>query len=68
MVNIALIPLVIPRSEKTEPKPLYVCLGCSNHTYSNNIIARCNVRLNGVNISYIMTCGSENDYIIVAEI
>jgi hypothetical protein len=29
----ALIPLGIHRSEKTEPKPLYVCPGCSNHTY-----------------------------------
>jgi hypothetical protein len=38
MVNLALIPLVIPRSEKVEPKPPYVCLECSNHTYSNNMI------------------------------
>jgi hypothetical protein len=38
MDNTALIPLVIPRSEKVESKPLYVCLGCSIHTYSNNMI------------------------------
>jgi hypothetical protein len=38
MVNIALIPLVIPQSERVEPNPLYVCPGCSNHTYSNNMI------------------------------
>jgi hypothetical protein len=35
---------VIPRSEKEEPKPLHVCPGCSNHTYSNNMINRCNFR------------------------
>jgi hypothetical protein len=29
---------VIPRSEKVEPKPLYVYPGCSIHTYSNNMI------------------------------
>jgi hypothetical protein len=67
MVNITLIPLVIPRSEKVELKPLYVCPGCSNHMYSNNMITRCNVRLNRVNISYKMTRRSEKDYIIVAE-
>jgi hypothetical protein len=38
MVNIALIPLVIPQFEKVEPRPLYVCPGCSNHTYSDNTI------------------------------
>jgi hypothetical protein len=31
-------PTVIPRSEKVEPKPLYVCPGCSIHRYSNNMI------------------------------
>jgi hypothetical protein len=25
--------VVIPRFYETEPKPPYVCLGCSNHTY-----------------------------------
>jgi hypothetical protein len=68
MVNIALIPLIIPQFEKVELKPLYVCPGCSNHTYSNNMITGCNVRLNRVNISYIMVCLSKKDYIIVAEI
>jgi hypothetical protein len=38
MVTTALIPLVIPRSEKAEPKPLYVCSECSNQMYSNNMI------------------------------
>jgi hypothetical protein len=38
MVNIALIPLLIPRSEKVEPKPPYVCPGSSIHTYNNNMI------------------------------
>jgi hypothetical protein len=35
--------IVIPRSEKVGPKPLYMCLGCSNHTYSNNMIIISNV-------------------------
>jgi hypothetical protein len=30
--------LVIPHSEKAETKPPYVCPGCSNHTYNNNLI------------------------------
>jgi hypothetical protein len=59
MVNIDLISHAIPRSEKMELKSLYVCLECSNHTYSNNIINRNNVRLNRVPISYKMTRGSE---------
>jgi hypothetical protein len=29
---------VIPQSDRVEPKPLYVCPRCSNHTYSNNMI------------------------------
>jgi hypothetical protein len=29
---------VVPQSEKVRPKPLYVCPGCSIHTYSNNMI------------------------------
>jgi hypothetical protein len=61
-------PDVVPRSEKAESNPLYVCPGCSNHTYSNNMINRCNVRQNRIIISYIMTCGSEKDYIIAVEI
>jgi hypothetical protein len=51
-----LIIYVIPRSEKMEPKPLYVCPRCSNHTYSNNMIKQSN-------ISYIMTRRSKKDYI-----
>jgi hypothetical protein len=35
---------VIPRFEKVETKPPYVCPGCSNHTYSNNMINMCHVR------------------------
>jgi hypothetical protein len=61
MVNIALISLIIPQSEKVELKPLYVCSGCSNHTYSNNRINRCNVRYNRINISYIMTRESKRE-------
>jgi hypothetical protein len=38
MVNVALIPLLVPRSKKVELKPLYVCPGCSIHMYSNNMI------------------------------
>jgi hypothetical protein len=44
MVNMALIPLVILRSEKIETEPPFVCLGCSNHTYNNNMINMCHVR------------------------
>jgi hypothetical protein len=39
-----LSPFVIPRSEKEGMKPLYVCPGCSNHTYSNNMITRFHVQ------------------------
>jgi TPP-dependent indolepyruvate ferredoxin oxidoreductase alpha subunit len=35
---------VIPRSEKEGTKPPYVCPGCSNHTYSNNMITRIHVQ------------------------
>jgi hypothetical protein len=34
---------VIPRSEKAEMKPPYVCPGCLNHTYSNNMINKFHV-------------------------
>jgi hypothetical protein len=45
MVNIALVSLVIPRSEKVEPKPLNVCPGCSLHMYSNNMIhMQCSIK------------------------
>jgi hypothetical protein len=35
---------VIPRSEKEGMKPPYVCAGCSNHMYSNNMIPRFHVQ------------------------
>jgi hypothetical protein len=34
----------IPHSEKEGTKPPYVCSGCSNHTYSNNMITRFHVQ------------------------
>jgi hypothetical protein len=43
MINTALIPFVIPRYEKAEMKPPYVCPGCSNHMYNNNMINMCHV-------------------------
>jgi hypothetical protein len=49
-------------------KPPYVCLGCSNHTHGNNMINRCNVFNITSNSSYIMTRGSEKDYIKAVEI
>jgi hypothetical protein len=36
--------IVIPRSEIAGTKPPYVCPGCSNHTYSNNMITRFHVQ------------------------
>jgi hypothetical protein len=36
--------VVIPHSEKEGTKPPYVCPGCSNHTYSNNMITRFHVQ------------------------
>jgi hypothetical protein len=44
MVNMALILLVISHFEKAEMKPPYVCPGCSNHTYNNNMINKHHVR------------------------
>jgi hypothetical protein len=35
---------VIPCSEKEGTKPPYVCPGCSNHMYSNNMITRIHVQ------------------------
>jgi hypothetical protein len=35
---------IIPRTEKVEIKPPYMCPGCSNHTYNNNMINRHHVR------------------------
>jgi hypothetical protein len=46
---------VIPRFEKTEPKPLYVWSWCSNYTYSNNMIRQMQCLIKQSNISYIMT-------------
>jgi hypothetical protein len=48
---------VMPHSKKVETKPPYVCPGCSNHMYNNNMINRWHVQLYRVIISYIMTCG-----------
>jgi hypothetical protein len=37
--------VVIPRSEKVGPKPLYVCPGCSIHMHSNNMIQmQCSIK------------------------
>jgi hypothetical protein len=39
------LPRVIPQSKKVELKPLYVCPGCSIHTYSNNMIPmQCSIK------------------------
>jgi hypothetical protein len=38
------MPDVIPRSEIAGTKPPYVCPGCSNHTYSDNMITRFHVQ------------------------
>jgi hypothetical protein len=59
--------LVVPRSEKAETKHPYMCPGCSNHTYNNNMINRCHIQQNRVINSYIMTRGSEENYINIAE-
>jgi hypothetical protein len=56
-----------PRSEKMEPRPLYVCPGCSNHTYSNNMIRQMHCLIKQSNTSYIMTRRSKKDYIIAAK-
>jgi hypothetical protein len=57
----------IAGSEKTEPKPIYMCPGCSNHTYSNNMVKRMQYSIKQSNISYIITRRSEKDYINAAE-
>jgi hypothetical protein len=67
MVNPALIQLGIPRSTKIEPELLYVCPGCSNHTYSNNMIKQMQCSIIKSNISYIMTLRFEKDYTNSAE-
>jgi hypothetical protein len=48
-----------PGSEKTKPKPLYVCPGCLNHTYSKNMVNRYNISINYKIKSYKMTLGLE---------
>jgi hypothetical protein len=54
MVNIALIPLVIPQFEKVELKRLYVCPGCSLYTYSNNMIQmQCLIKHNNYSLHEI---------------
>jgi hypothetical protein len=40
----AMMGVVIPHSEKAEMKPPYMCPGCSNHMYNNNMINMCHVR------------------------
>jgi hypothetical protein len=40
-------------------KPLYVCLGCSNHTYSNNMVNIYNISIICRVKSYKMTRGSK---------
>jgi hypothetical protein len=42
--NISSNCIVIPHSEREGTKPPYVCPGCSNHTYSNNMITRFHVQ------------------------
>jgi hypothetical protein len=46
-----------PGFEKMKLKPLYVCPGCSNHTYSNNIVNRYNISINYRVKSYKMARG-----------
>jgi hypothetical protein len=46
-------------SEKMKLKPLYVCPGCSNHTYSNDMVNRYNISINYRVKSYKMTRGSK---------
>jgi hypothetical protein len=35
---------VVPHSRKAETKPPYMCPGCSNHRYNNNMINKCHVQ------------------------
>jgi hypothetical protein len=64
MVNTALIPLVIPRFKEVEPKLPYMCPG----SYIAHMVIHCGKidamfdYLNRVNISYIMTKGSQKYY------
>jgi tetrahydromethanopterin S-methyltransferase subunit F len=69
-MNIPWCPLVLPMHqlshpsfEKIKPKHLYVCPGCSNHTYSNNMVNRYNISTNYKVKSYKMTRGSKRKII-----
>jgi hypothetical protein len=42
-----------------KPKPLYVCLGCLNDTYSNNTVNIYNISINYKLKTYKITCESE---------
>jgi hypothetical protein len=48
-----------PGFEKMKLKPLHVCLGCSNHTYSNNTVNIYNILINYKLNSYKTTLASE---------
>jgi hypothetical protein len=64
VVNVALITLVIPWSDRVELKPLYMCLGCSNHTYNNNMIQmQCSIKH-----SKYLSVGLENVYTNAVEL
>jgi hypothetical protein len=57
--NLPRLLIVTPRFRETKPKPLYVYLGCSNHTYSNNMVNRYNISLNYKLKIYKITLGPE---------
>jgi hypothetical protein len=42
----SLWPMSPPSSEMVELKPLYMCPGCSNHTYSNSMVNKYNILIN----------------------
>jgi hypothetical protein len=50
-------------SKKMKLKPLYMCPGCSNHTYSNSMVNRYNILINYRVKSYKMTRGSKRKII-----
>jgi hypothetical protein len=52
-----------PGFEKMKLKPLYVCSGCSNHMYSNNMVNRYNISINYRVKSYKMTHRSKRKII-----
>jgi hypothetical protein len=64
MVNMALIPLVIPRLKEAEPKLSYMC---PESHFTRTVIHCVKIDamfdyLDRVKISYIMTQGSQKDY------